>query len=231
MASQLYYYCLCIAALAVGIYNFSTSSTGKSLVCWSNITFTYSQYKEYNASLNLSIILSEPADPTTTYNIPQKGSSNLLQILQFILAIAYMCVCGLTFILAIIVNYLSNQVPEDFIKIGKCKSFLALFCKCFPPLIVIIHWIIMCIIIGYAVMILLDTCAITSTTVVGTVISPTQYFIDSRTCLIVSAAIWVFLHYFGAILKDLSYEEPFMYSPRTDESSPFVHMMLKTLGP
>jgi len=230
MASQLYYYCLCLAALALAIYNFSSSSTGKTLLCWSNTTLTYDQYVEYNRSLNYSITLSRPSNPETTYDIPKSGS-NILTLFQMILAILYLFVLGLTFILALIVNYLSNQVPEDFLRIGKCKSILALFCKIFPPFIVIIHWIILFVIIANWVLILMNTCSITTTTVPGTLIIPSQYFSDSRICLIVTSAIWFFLHFIGAILKDLSYVEPFMYSPKTEESSGFAHIMFKTLGP
>ncbi len=230
MASQLYYYCLCLAALAVGIYNFSASSTGKTLVCWSNTSLTYDQYVEYNNSLNKSINIARPTDNQTTYDVPKSGS-NILTIFQFILAIIYLSILGLTFILALIVNYLSNQVPEDFLKIGKCKSFLALFCKVFPPLIVIIHWVALFLIIANWIMILMESCKLTTTTVPGTLIIPSQYYSDSRICLLVTSAIWIFLHYCGAILKDLSYVEPFMYSPRTEESSAFAHVVLKTLGP
>lgn len=230
MASQLYYYCLCLATLAVGIYNFSTSSTGKTLVCMSNNTLTYDQYVIYNNSLGSPITLERPTNPDTVYNIPQ-SSSNILSLFQIIIAILYLIILGLTFILALIVNYLSNQVPEDFLRIGKCKSCLALFCKVFPPFIVIIHWILLVLIIVNWIFIITDTCAISQTTVPGTLIVPTQYFSDSRICLIVTSAIWFFLHFFGAIFKDLSYVEPFMYSPRTEESSAFAHVVLKTLGP
>jgi len=230
MASQLYYYCLCLAALALGIYNFSTSSTGKTLVCWSNTTLTYTQYVEYNKSLNISANLPSPSDPETIYNIPKSGS-NILTLFQSILAILYLIILGLTFFLALIVNYLSNQIPEDFLMIGKCKSFLALFCKVFPPLIVMIHWVIFVIVVINWIFIAIDTCKVTTTTVPGTLIIPMQYFSDSSMCLIVTSAIWFFLHYIGAILKDLSYVEPFMHNPRTEESSAFVHVVLNTLGP
>lgn len=230
MASQIYYYSLCLAALAMGIYNFSTSSTGKTLICWSNTTLTYDQYVEFNKSLNISANLPRPANAETTYNIP-KSSTNILTTFQLILGILYLIILGLTFILALIVNHLSNQIPEDFLRIGKCKSFLALFCKVFPPFIVIIHWVILIFLVINWILIAIDTCKVTTTTVPGTLINPNQYYSDSRICIIVTSAVWFFLHYIGAILKDLSYVEPFMYNPKTEESNKFVHVAFKTLGP
>jgi len=153
MASQLYYYCLCVAALAVGI-----------------------------------------------------------------------------FFLAILVNFLSNQIPEDFITMGKCKHFLAAFCKILPVLIVLLHWVLLIAIIVNWIMIITESCKYSQVNS-GPSVSKEQYFIDSRTNLIVTSVIWFFLHYIGSILKDLSYVEPFMYTPKTQESNSFLHVSFRVLGP
>lgn len=230
MASQLYYYCLIAAALSVGIYNTSIYGSGSALVCLSYSSFTYDQYVTYNKSLSLPISISAPANPDTSYKIVQEGT-NILKVFQIAIAILYFAIIFFTFILALIVNSLSNQIPEDFLQMSKCKSFLAMFCKVFPIIIVVIHWIILILIIIYWAMILMGRCQETRTTIPGVLILATHYYNDSKTCHIVTSVIWIFLHYIGAILKDVSYVEPFMYNPRTEGSNQFVHVVLKKLGP
>lgn len=229
MASQLYYYCLMLAALAAGIYNYTTSSSGNNLLCWSNQTMTYDEYKTLNQSLNLSVIAA-PADPNTKYDMLTSGG-NSLKLFQLVLAFAYGAVLIFTFLLAIITSFLSNQVPEDFLKMGGCKICLAMFCKILPPFIVIIHWIILILIAINLLFVLQGTCKVTSSSVAGVLVSADAYFSGSKICIIVTAAIWILLHYVGAILKDISYVEPFMYSPKTEGSNGFLHIMLKKLGP
>lgn len=230
MASQLYYFCLIAAAISVGIYNISNFLSGGSLVCLSYMSLSYDEYVAYNKSLNLSTDLPKPSDLNTSFKILQEGS-NILKTFQLIIAILYFVILFLTFILSLIVSSLSNQVPEDFLKIGKCKSFLAMFCKLFPIVTVILHWILLIIIIISWVMLIMGQCEETKTTTPGVLIIPTQYYASSKVCLIVTSVIWFFLHYIGALLKDLSYVEPFMYNPRTEGSSHFAHIVLKKLGP
>jgi len=226
MASQLYYYWLCVAALSIGIFNFSTYSGGKDLNCISYQKFLYDEYVAYNKTKNITTTSKRPDNQFQEYSV-EVSSSNILSVLQMILAFAYLGILGITIILALIVSCLSNQLPEDYMKFGKCKNCLAMFCKILPPFIVIIHWIIMFVLIGLWAMILTDTCKITRTNISG----ERAYFLESQVCLIVTSAIWVVLHCFGSILKDLSYVEPFMYSPRIEGSSKFFHIMFKTLGP
>jgi hypothetical protein len=226
MASQLYYYWLCVAALSIGIFNFSTYSGGKELQCITNSNFLYDEYVAYNKTKNITTTIPRPLNPNEVYTVEQ-SSSNILSLLQMVIAFAYLSILGVTIILALIVSCLSNQLPEDYMKFGKCKRCLAMLCKILPPFIVIVHWIILFVIIGLWIMVLTDTCLITRINISG----EKAYFQQSNICLIVTSAIWVVLHCFGSVLKDLSYVEPFMYSPRIEGSSPFFHVMLKTLGP
>jgi len=215
-----------VAALSIGIFNYSMHSSGKDLKCYYKISFLYDEYVTYNITKNITTTSARPSNPNQVYSVEQ-SSSNILEMLQMIIAFAYLGILALTFLLAIIVGCLSNQLPEDYMKFGKCKRCLAMLCKILPIMIVVIHWIIMFLIIGLWAMMLTDTCFDSRINIYGN----NQYYYASLTCLFVTSAVWVFLHCFGSVLKDLSYVEPFMYSPQIEGSSTFMHVVLKTLGP
>ena len=166
----------------------------------------------------------------TTYYVPVPGG-NLYYIFAFGIAVAYGIILIMAILLTIVVYWMSDMVPEDFVKIGKCKRWTAVFTKILPPIIILIHWIILLLILVFWVMILMGSCEVTqpSSTIFG--FNSLKYGRDSFVLNLVTSIIWVLLHYGGAIYRDITYTEPFMYSPDIGETSAFKSLVLKKLGP
>jgi hypothetical protein len=249
MGSAGYYLGLAVASLAIGIYNFSLYSDGKNLQCFKITQMDWATYKLYNESLQngqstapasttstlRNLQTSDSTNSTSTddklYDV-QESSSNLYSLLAIIIAIVYLILCGLSLMLAMIINHMANQVPEDFLNIGRCKRWLACFTKILPPFFIIIHWVVLLIIIGFWAMVLMKSCPIATTNEVGVVIVNKQKFHnDSYTLNIVNSAIWVLLHYGGAVIRDIMYQEPFMYSPDIGTPGLCKSLLFKKLGP
>lgn len=158
-------------------------------------------------------------------NIP-----NIFAIMIIIIAVVFILLFAMSIFLSCVINSLSNQLPEDFINIGAIKKFLACFCKIFPPIILILSWINFILIIVIWILYVTKHCYENDSTKVNAT-NETKYFRDVRTLNIVNSIIWVVLHYGGSIIRDMTYQEPFMYSPDTGKPNCCRTLMLKKLGP
>ena len=65
----------------------------------------------------------------------------------------------------------------------------------------------------------------------GKLISTEYFYKVHRTLNIVNSIVWILLHYGGAIIRAMTYVEPFMYSPEVGNPNFFKTLMLKRLGP
>ncbi len=232
--SASYYLLITAACLAVGILNFSSSSSSANLNCFVNVDMNKSAYDAFVATFpNTTTIEAVPpkdtSDPTATY-IVRQPSSNTIQLITFFIGISYLSICGIALFMTMLVTCLANQLPEDFVNMGKCKRCMAMFCKILPILIVLIHWVILFLILGLWALVLTDACAYTTTNESGAIISPGKYLSDTQTLAIITSGIWGFLHLGASIVRDLYYIEPFIYWPYLG-SSKVATFLCKTLGP
>lgn len=239
MGSTMYYLTLAVAALAIGIYNFNIGGSGKNIQCCSITQMTEIEYKSYNDSLTLGgavattnlclSIVANQTDSANLFNVKQP-SSNIFALLQFIIAILYIIIFGFALYMAFIISFMGNQVPEDFIKISTCKRVLACFCKIVPPLLILVHWLILILILVIWIMVITGNCKDSTSSQPGLVAGQNRYFNDTYMLNIISTSMWILIHYVGAIIKEITYTEPFMYSPDIGKPS-CKSIFLKKLGP
>ena len=227
----LYYVMLFSIGLSVAIYNFSTSSAGNAVTCYAvekpdgatevpNATAATTS-DTTNSTVAASITLSGGASGTKT--------SNLLALMQIIIAICYIIIASLSIILVLIINNMANMVPDDFLAIGSCKRFLASFTKICPPLFILIHYVIFIIIAIIWILTLIGTCSYSVPTG-STYFDATKYFKQTQITNLVTSIIWFFLHFVGAIIRDIVYQEPFMFSPTIGKPT-FFGSCIKKVGP
>lgn len=229
--SATYYLGLSVSSLAIAIYNMNIAGSAKNLTCYSIEKMDYNTYKLYNSTLNITTpATNETIDPNTLYDVEVLGSNSYSTILV-IIGIIYLIIMGFAVILSCIANYLSNQLPEDFLHMGKMKRFLACLCKVIPTLFIILHWIAMILIIVVWVFIAGKNCEVAKTSTPGVIINQKKYFNDVYILNIVNSSLWIFLHYGGAIVREITYEEPFMYSPDLGQPNFIRSFFLKKLGP
>jgi hypothetical protein len=231
MGSSSYYLALTAASLAVGIYNFSSGSAGTSLKCFTMAKMDNTTFQAYKSSFgNVTIEFTPPAnasDPNALYSVRQPSGGNTLSLIATVTAILYLCICGLSIFNACMTNWMSNLLPEDFMKIGRCKSCLAAFCKILPILIILIHWLIMILIIIIWILLITKACEVSTTSVPGVLIDPGKYYKDMNTLNIVNSCLWVLIHCGGSIVREIVYQEPFIYWPSMGKSA-FATFMFKT---
>jgi hypothetical protein len=236
MGNSRYYLALAVATLSIGVYNFATSSDGASLQCYSISSMTYQEYTAYNESIKNSTTPTLPANITldagenSVYDVPMAGS-NILNMIQIIIAFSYIAICGLSVLLAAVIWWMENMVPDDFLNIGKCKRCSAVVCKVIPPFLIFCHYVVLILIIVCWVLILTKTCSLSVSTTPGVVVNKDKYTMDSYVLNLVTTCIWILIHYGGAIVRDVVYQEPFMYSPVIGEQSTVKVLFLKKLGP
>ena len=154
---------------------------------------------------------------------------NIFPTIGLILAISYIIILVLSIFLSCVINALSNQLPEDYLNMGKCKRFLACFCKIFPPVLIILSWINFILIIVIWIMLVVNKDYKYTDEKTGT--ENTDYEGDVKVLNLVNSIAWILLHYGGAVVRDMTYQEPFMYSPDTGEPNCFRTLFLKKLGP
>jgi hypothetical protein len=238
MGNSKYYLALTVATLSVGIYNFASSSEGAKLQCFSISSMTYQEYKAYNDSIAnattkvpiLPANITLDAGENSVYDVPMAGS-NIINMLQIVIAFAYIAVCGLSILLAAVIWWMENMVPDDFLNISKCKKACAILCKVIPPFLIFAHYIILIVIIIVWIMIVTGGCVMSVSNVPGIVVNKDKYSTDSKVLNIVTTCIWFLIHYGGAIVRDVVYQEPFMYSPVIGDQSVVKVIFLKKLGP
>lgn len=232
--STLYYLGLTVASLSVGIYNFSMFSSGSSLQCYSvnqmdTVTFQAFQASFLAQNVTPPVGILNKDDPTV-YDVKVQ-SGNLLGLLAMIVAFSYALIMIISLVLCLIIKNMSNQLPEDFLKISGCRRCMAAFCKILPPVLIIVHWIIGLVIVGIWAMLLMKACIISTSSTPGALVVESQFFNDINTLNIVNSGIWVLIHYGGGIFREIVYQEPFMYSPDIGKTSAFKSLIMRKLGP
>ena len=228
--SSLYYVGVGVVSLSMSIYNFNTMGESNNQTCYVNKSMNYYEYDEYNVSLG-----KNPDENFTNFyegerNVAVK-ESNPYKTFCLLVGIIYIILLAMSLFLACITNYLSNQLPDDYIKMGTCKKFLACFCKLLPPCFIILSWLNLIFFIVVWIFILSKKCKYSTTMTPGKLINPDYFFKVHRTLNIVNSIVWVLLHYGGAVIRAMTYVEPFMYSPEVGNPHFCKTLMLKRLGP
>lgn len=251
MSTAIYYVFLFVISLTLGIYNLLIGLDAIPLSCSTDTEYTLDEctslQKSYASTCasgtKCKTILCNkyPKFPNGTENIPNivSGSTivlvgvpspNLYYIFQMAIAILYFFICLCALLLAIFANIMANMVPKDFVNISTCKKIIGCMCKTIPPIIVISHYTAMIFLIAYWIMIGMGQCNNSTSTKPG-LNSPDRYFNDSKTLAIVDIVFWGALHFGGAILREIIYIEPFMYSPDVGKVNLCKSLLLKKLGP
>ncbi len=232
MGSAFYYLSLAVIGLAMGVFNLSVSSSGTGLQCYSVSQMDLATFQQFNSTFPTGVAAGlyypDTTDPTII-NVRQTAS-NTFNILILILSIIYLTIMGLSLLLSLIIATMSNMLPDDFLKIGKCKKCMAAFSKILPPVFNILSWLLMVLIIAIWVMYMMQSCVYSTTTASG-LFDPGSFFKSVGTLNLVNSAIWFILHYVMSIFREISYQEPFMYSPDDSEHSFARICLFKKLGP
>lgn len=230
--SWFYYFIITILTLAIAIFNLSISSTGSNYKCYQLKTMTegeYASYKELNTDTTAPTASTKVENNVTYYIVPTSGS-NLYNSVAMVIGILYLIIMALSVLLSLILLWLSDLVPEDFVNMGWFKKWTAIVTKIFPPLIVLVHWVVFILIIVFWIGIGIGTCEVSQPATAEYGFNSLKYHDDCITLQIVNSVIFFCLHYVAAIVKDMIYIEPFMYSPIIGKPN-IVDYALKTVGP
>lgn len=238
MGSSSYFFGLLLLCIGIGVYNISQASSGAVFKCYSLSSMNETSYQSYidqqpTPTANSSApppATSTTEDGVTTYSVPIEGS-NLFYLLQWAIAILYFVIGFFALVMCLVTYWLSDMVPDDFMKISTLKKFSAASTKVFPPLNILVHWIIMIVIIIYWIMLIMGTCEVSQKNGAEFGFNPLKYTQDATTLNIVNSIVWFVLHYGFAIIKDMIYTEPFMYAPQVGEKSVFKDVCFRILGP
>ena len=226
--SSLYYLGLGAISLSMTIYNFHMVGEATNQTCYSYQNMTLDEYKNFNASLGLP--------NNDTYNNKnffevQVTEGNIYKTLTLIIAIIYIIYLVLSLFLSCVSNMMSNQTPEDYIKIGTCKKFLACFCKILPPVLIILSWVNFILFVVFWILITVGKCEYSESITPGKFMDKKDYFNDNKVLILVNSCFWILLHYGGAIVRGMTYVEPFMYSPEIGKPNMIKTLLFKKLGP
>ena len=227
--SSLYYLGLGAVSLSMTIYNFHMVGEATNQTCYSNQTMTYNDYKKYNISLGLEIY-DETTFNKEYFEVPVT-EGNIYKTLTLIIAIIYIIYLVLSLFLSCVSNMMSNQTPEDYIKIGTCKKFLACFCKILPPVLIILSWVNFILFVVFWILITVGKCEYSRSDTPGKFMDEKDYFNDNKVLILVNSCFWILLHYGGAIVRGMTYVEPFMYSPEIGKPNMIKTLLFKKLGP
>lgn len=228
--SSLYYLGVGVLSLGIGIYNFDVYGAGDDIKCLDERYFSVEELEAYCITLNRTIM------PDECKNTPKSGdywvdSSNSYLGLLIVIGIIYMVMLAMSLFMALTINILSNQTPEDFIKIGCCKKFFACFCKLLPPIFIILSWINFILIVVVWIFIAMGKCEKCRTEDYSHPYSSDYYYKKVRTLNIVNSIFWVVLHYGGGIVRAMTYVEPYMYDPEIGNPNCCKTLLFKKLGP
>ena len=227
--SSLYYVGVGVVSLSMSIYNFNTMGESNNQTCYVSKSMTYDELKNYYNSIAQPLPVHIKNNGTKYSEKVQE--SNPYKTFCLLVGIVYIILLAMSLFLACITNYLSNQLPDDYIKMGTCKKFLACFCKLLPPCFIILSWLNLIFFIVVWIFILSKKCKYSTTMTPGKLINPDYFFKVHRTLNIVNSIVWILLHYGGAIIRAMTYVEPFMYSPEVGNPHFCKTLMLKRLGP
>ena len=227
--SSLYYLGLGAVSLSMTIYNFHMVGEATNQTCSSYQKMTKGEYKNYNESLGLQIYDDSSLD-SDYFDVPVT-EGNIYKTLTLIIAIIYIIYLVLSLFLSCVSNMMSNQTPEDYIKIGTCKKFLACFCKILPPVLIILSWVNFILFVVFWILITVGKCEYSESITPGKFMDKKDYFNDNKVLILVNSCFWILLHYGGAIVRGMTYVEPFMYSPEIGKPNRIKTLLFKKLGP
>ena len=225
--SSLYYLGLGAVSLSMTIYNFHMVGEATNQTCYINQNMTK---KEYIAYLN-STEQNDKTDINDNYYNVEVEEGNIYKTLTLVIAIIYIIYLVLSLFLSCVSNMMSNQTPEDYIKIGTCKKFLACFCKILPPVLIILSWINFILFVVFWILITVGKCEYSYSDTPGKFMDEKDYFNDNKVLILVNSCFWILLHYGGAIVRGMTYVEPFMYSPEIGKPNMIKTLLFKKLGP
>ena len=225
--SSLYYLGLGAVSLSMTIYNFHMVGEATNQTCYINQNMTK---KEYIAYLN-STEQNDKTDINDNYYNVEVEEGNIYKTLTLVIAIIYIIYLVLSLFLSCVSNMMSNQTPEDYIKIGTCKKFLACFCKILPPVLIILSWINFILFVVFWILITVGKCEYSKSITPGKFMDEKDYFNDNKVLILVNSCFWILLHYGGAIVRGMTYVEPFMYSPEIGKPNMIKTLLFKKLGP
>ena len=227
--SSLYYLGLGAVSLSMTIYNFHMVGEATNQTCYINQNMTKDEYRNYNKSLGQQIYDDSSLD-SDYFDVPVT-EGNIYKTLTLIIAIIYIIYLVLSLFLSCVSNMMSNQTPEDYIKIGTCKKFLACFCKILPPVLIILSWINFILFVVFWILITVGKCEYSYSDTPGKFMDEKDYFNDNKVLILVNSCFWILLHYGGAIVRGMTYVEPFMYSPEIGKPNMIKTLLFKKLGP
>ena len=222
--SSFYYLGIGVFSLAMTIYNFEKASQIGDYTLLKNQT----QIETRNISYaNGSII------PKEFPYIEKVETTNAIEPLLYIIAIVFLLFLVLSLYMSCIINSFSNLLPEDFLTMSKCKAAVTCLCKIIPPIFLILSWLNLILIVVvwilYAVYFKDE-----SKDYPKYQFEPRSDSVSEDVLIlnIVNSVIWFVTHYGGSIIREMTYIEPFMYSPDTGETpNCFRTLMIKKLGP
>ena len=223
--SSLYYLGLGAVSLSMTIYNFHMVGEATNQTCYTNQKMTPEDYNKYIASLGQTISNDINLDKV------EVEEGNIYKTLTLVIAIIYIIYLVLSLFLSCVSNMMSNQTPEDYIKIGTCKKFLACFCKILPPVLIILSWINFILFVVFWILITVGKCEYSKSITPGKFMDEKDYFNDNKVLILVNSCFWILLHYGGAIVRGMTYVEPFMYSPEIGKPNMIKTLLFKKLGP
>ena len=196
--------------------------------CYSYQNMTKQQYTDYMNSLGQTF---DDSSSEEIYENIKVTEGNIYKTLTLIIAIIYIIYLVLSLFLSCVSNMMSNQTPEDYIKIGTCKKFLACFCKILPPVLILLSWVNFILFVVFWILIAIGKCEYSYSDTPGKFLKPKDYYNDNKVLILVNSCFWVLLHYGGAIVRGMTYVEPFMYSPEIGKPNLLKTLFLKKLGP
>ena len=226
--SSLYYLGLGAVSLSMTIYNFHMVGEATNQTCYSYQNMTRKEYEDFNASLGLPN--NDTYNNKDFFEVPVT-EGNIYKTLTLIIAIIYIIYLVLSLFLSCVSNMMSNQTPEDYIKIGTCKKFLACFCKILPPVLIILSWVNFILFVIFWILITVGKCEYSDSDTPGKFMDKKDYFNDNKVLILVNSCFWILLHYGGAIVRGMTYVEPFMYSPEIGKPNRIKTLLFKKLGP
>lgn len=241
MGSSFYYLVLSVTSIAISVYNLSMGADGKNYHCYVPITMNQGNYTQYMERVSNNVTSNEFVyAPATETNTTSNGNvtytvytttSNIFATIQTLIGALYMILCILSILLGCVINSMADMIPDDFQNIGWCKRGFAILCKVLPPLFVILHWVILIFIIIIWVLYATGNCAI-SVLYDPKLQKQRDFYISvTYTLNIVTTVFWGVIHYGGAIIRELVYQEPFMYSPDIGKPNKCRSIFFKRLGP
>ena len=140
--SSLYYVGVGVVSLSMSIYNFNTMGESNNQTCYVYKSMTFNETQDYYNSLAQPVpdMYANESEFKDKMEVPVQ-ESNPYKTFCLLVGIVYIILLAMSLFLACITNYLSNQLPDDYINMGTCKKFLACFCKILPPCFIILSWL------------------------------------------------------------------------------------------